>query len=143
VAKFRKILGEFIPARYLRIDDRKMCRIMDVLKGQMKFNSDLKEHLYFFNDPEYETKYQQRDRKVKAKILGDLVGKIKQSISEKEFSATALNKVVSMYLFESSQRGEKVKNQYLFDLVRYALIGKHRGIELAQICEILGRKTVL
>jgi hypothetical protein len=75
----------------LKIDDKKMSKIMDILKGQIKFDKDLKNHLYFFNEPEYDSKYMQSDKKQKQKMLEELLITIKQRLPEKEFNGKTLN----------------------------------------------------
>ena len=88
--------------------DYLMLKIMDMMKVRMRYMRDIKNHSYFFTDPDYNTEL---GRKFIIKlnqapetnifILADLA-ELMSRISDKSFEALELNKACSIYLYEQN-----------------------------------------
>jgi len=59
VNNWRKMLVKEMPDRLkskiLKMDDRKMAKVMDTMKIRIRFHSDIENHKYLFEDPDYTT----------------------------------------------------------------------------------------
>ena len=59
VATWRDVLEEEMPSELQRairqMPDHKMLQVMDMMKVRMRYIRDIKNHAYFFTDPNYET----------------------------------------------------------------------------------------
>ena len=91
-----------------RTPDHLMLKIMDMMKIRMRYMRDIKNHAYFFTDPDYDTelgrKFITKLKQAPAtniQILADLA-QLLGKISEDEFAALELNKACSMYLYEQN-----------------------------------------
>ena len=98
--------------RIKTMPNQKMLKVMDMMKIRMRFVKDIKNHGYFFTQPDYDTELGNKFiRKLKQpplinkQILLDLHGLIKE-IAEDKFTALALNKVCSKYFYEKSKKSD-------------------------------------
>ena len=112
VDRWREALDDEMPkelkSRIRRMPDHKMLKLMDMMKVRMRYMKDIKNHVYFFKDPDYDTDLGRKFiKKLKQaaltnkKILADLYD-IMSTLpeAEEEFTALALNKSCSIYLYE-------------------------------------------
>lgn len=127
-----------------------MLKVMDMMKVRMRYVKDIRNHGYFFAEPDYDTELG-RKFIVKLKqpaltnkqILVDLA-EIMGKISEEEFKADQLNKACSIYLMEQNEnKNFAYKNEDVFFLLRYAMTGNPVGAPIGDISEVLGKKAVL
>ena len=61
-------------------------------------------------------------------------------VEERDFSIESVNKACSMYLFENKEKNYK-KN--IFYLLRYSVSGNPVGAPVGDICDIIGKASVL
>lgn len=127
-----------------------MLKVMDLMKVRMRYIGDIKNHAYFFTDPDYETdlgrkfivKLKQPAETNKA-ILADLAERMAK-IPDNDFNATELNKACSIYLYEQNQKPDfSYKNEDVFFLFRYAMTGNPVGAPIGDISEVIGKGAVL
>ena len=108
--KWRNMLLDEMPLRLhpsiKRMSDGKMLKVMDMMKIRMRFLSNIKNHAYFFELPEYDTKLGKnfvtklrQPALTNKQILADLHDSM-EKIGEEQFNAENLNKACSMYLYE-------------------------------------------
>lgn len=128
-----------------QVDHDKMLMIMDMLKERIHFYSDLQNHTYFFESPDFKSmlsmnfaKKLKTNTKTKIEILEDL-HKIFAKVPT--VNADIVNRTCSLYLYENRDRG--YKNEDVFFLLRYALSGNPVGGPTGQIAEVLGVKELL
>ena len=154
VERWRGMLLEEMPtslhASIRRMPDPLMLKVMDMMKVRMRYVKDIRNHGYFFAEPDYDTELG-RKFIVKLKqpaltnkqILADLA-EIMAKISEDEFKADQLNKACSIYLMEQNEnKSFAYKNEDVFFLLRYAMTGNPVGAPIGDISEVLGKKAVL
>ena len=154
VEQWRGMLLEEMPASLhppiRRMPDQLMLKVMDMMKVRMRYVKDIRNHGYFFAEPDYDTELG-RKFIVKLKqpaltnkqILVDLA-EIMGNISEEEFKADQLNKACSIYLMEQNEnKNFAYKNEDVFFLLRYAMTGNPVGAPIGDISEVLGKKAVL
>jgi len=109
-------------------------------------------HTYFFEKPDFSTNIAKKfevklmkDRKngeVKSlKILNDL-NDLLLSLDD-EFKKDDINKTWSTYLFNETEKGNYLKNQDVFFLLRYVITGNYVGAPIGDIWEVIGKKETL
>ncbi len=120
---------------------------MDLMKIRIHFYSDLKNHVYFFVDPEYDNELAEKffkklklQNEEKATVLAELKKRLLK-IDEEQFSVERVNKECSMYLYENQSKG--YKNEDVFNLIRFAVSSNPVGAPVGDICNIIGKKAVI
>lgn len=114
VEKWREMMEEEMPREVLKIirktSDEKMFKIMQMMTIRMRYMSDIKNHTYFFTLPDYQTDLGKnfllklkQTALINKQILSDLQKRI-EKISAEDFNATSLNKVCSIYLFDTNEK---------------------------------------
>ena len=100
-----------------------MAKIMDLMVPRIQFYNDLKNHTYFFTKPDFGSKIAKKFyRKVMKKprrdmkILEDLLERLSQV--DEDFKREDVSRVCSEYLYEQNQKGNFLKNQEVFFLLR-------------------------
>ena len=113
VKLWRKMLIEEMPktlkSAIVRMPDHMMLKVMDMMKIRMRYMKDIKNHTYFFTDPDYETelgkkfivKLNKQSPETNKQILAD-IHDIMAQINDDDFSALELNKGCSIYLYEQN-----------------------------------------
>ena len=158
VRKWRKVMLEHLPEHLHRrvrsLSDSKTLKVMDMMKSRIHFYTDLNNHTYFFEKPQYATQRAEKfltrlkqPTEVKIEILSDLVQiftSMQSSLADrsKDFvDAASVNKACSMYLYENESRGWKSED--VFFLLRFALSGNPVGAPTGEISEVIGMNEVI
>jgi hypothetical protein len=137
-------------AKVRKTPDDKMLKILDLMAVRMRYMKDIKNHMYFWECPDYQTdlgknflsKLKQSELTNK-KILSDLAEAI-EKVPSRDFDAGALNKICSVYLYEqNTKHGLILKNEDVFFLFRYAMTGNPVGAPIGDISEVIGKDQVL
>lgn len=129
-----------------------MTKIMDMMKIRIHFYSDLLNHTYFWEPPNYDTERGQKflkklngqPKEVMQEILTDLAAIFERNRVDSETDAVScedVNKVCSMYLYENRDRN--FKNEDVFFLLRFAVSGNPVGAPTGDICEVIGFKQTV
>jgi hypothetical protein len=116
---------------------------MDMMKVRIHFYNDMKQHMYFFTDPDYKdpiaSKFLQRFKQsnsVKAMILTDLKSLLSESVNSEAFTTNFVHEKCSLYLFKNKDK--QYKNEDVFFLLRFAVTGNPVGAPIGEITEIVG-----
>lgn len=142
------MLAQEMPARLqpaiTEMSDTKMQKVMDMMKVRLRYHTDIQNHKYLFEEPDYSTelglKFQKkikRSSEVNLQILKD----ISESLAEKDdsnFSAEVMNEICSEYVDSHG----KLSTEDVFYLVRFALSGNPVGAPMADIAEVVGHAQV-
>lgn len=141
-----KTLHKSLHRRIRKCSDANMLKIMDMMKQRIRFYDELKNHTYFFAEPLYSDeralKFQKRLKQpveTKMEVLEDLAvlfEKLKNESGGKNISKDQINKICSLYLFESKDKIKK--NEDVFFLLRWAISGNPVGAPTGEICEVIG-----
>ena len=154
VKDWRKFIVKEFPSslhrEIKRTPDHLMLKIMDMMKIRMRYMGDIKNHAYFFTDPDYDTELGRKfivklkqAPETNIRILADLA-EIMGKISNDSFDSLQLNKACSMYLYEQNQKPDfSYKNEDIFFLFRFAMTGNPVGAPIGEISEVIGKKAVL
>lgn len=120
---------------------------MDMLVPRIRFYHELKNHAYFFKNPDLRTEISAKLRKKafthQEKALSILKELFKRLEEQDELTKEILNKTCSIYIYECHQKDDKIKNEEVFSLLRYVITGNPVGPPLGEILDVIGKKTFL
>ena len=114
IGKWRELLDTEMPKELLskirKTPDDKMLKIMDLMAVRMRYMKDIRNHTYFFETPDYQTdlgrnflaKLKQTEL-INKKILNELASAI-EKVDARDFNASSLNKICSVYLYEQNTK---------------------------------------
>lgn len=139
--RFRSILLKYIPERLheqvRKYEYKSLAKIMDQMIPRIHFYSDLANHLYYFEKPDFNSeiakKFEKKvlgDKKQALEILNGLYSDLEKL--DDKFKKEDVHKVCSMYLYNQSQAGIHLKNQDVYFLLRYVITGNYVGCPIGE-----------
>jgi hypothetical protein len=130
VQNWRKLLIDSLEpdlaAAAKKANEHKLRRMMDVLRGKIRFPADVNNHGYFLREPDFLGRDATVAAKVlkqvklekKAEVVKELQGRLQRLDS---FSALGVNKACSLMLFELSKSEKGIRNEDVFSILRLAV----------------------
>ena len=133
------------------MDSEKMTRVMDMMKVRIRFHTEIQNHKYLLEDPDFQTELAKKflgkitqSELVNKTILTDLHVLIKQQLSVDNFDGLKVNTICAEYLAKALEDPScKYKGEDVFFLVRFALSGNPVGAPIGDIADVIGLQSVL
>lgn len=126
--------------------DETIKEMMPMILDRIRIYDELKAFNFLFELPNYQDEKSLKSKnKVMAdhekanKILSDCIDMLTKT-SPANFNQAHIAKIFSEYLYKNK---DKVVNEDLYHLLRYALTGLHAGGPVIKIMEILGQEETL